>query len=140
MSKTTTRAARKAPAPVALPEPESQVMPVAPTVATPAKPAKRSMKGINASGNRPWSKKLYAIGTAYATPEGQAKVKTMAGQVQGILRYVATQERPARGGELCRGAIDGGFVVTRIAPDVLFAYYRKAMEDAGLLKFVGYTA
>ena len=139
MSKSTTRA-RRAAAPVApttLPDPEnSAVATVAPTVAAPAKPARKSMKGINASGNSPWRKKLYSISETYTADAA----RTYAGQVQGILRYMAESKAIGRGGDLCAAAIEGGFITTRIAPDVLFAYYRKTMEDAGFLKFVGYTA
>lgn len=125
MTKSTRPArAAKTPAPVAAP--------VAPAPAP--KPAKRSMKGINASGNTPWRKKLYAPG------ENKDWAK-QPGQVQGILRYMNSEGfKPARGGEICYQAIDQGFVKTKIAPDVLFAYYRKAMEDGGFITFVGYVA
>lgn len=146
MAKSTrTRIARKSPtAVVETPVTAPEVAP--PAAITPVK-VRKSMKGVNASGNTPWRKKLYGINLeAYAAGLADGSVRKMAGQVQGMLRYMASDhfqkdlKGSARGGEVCYHAIDKGFIVTKIEPDVLFAYYRKTMEDAGWLTFLGYTA
>lgn len=103
--------------------------------------AKREVK--NPSGNVPYKNKFYALNSAgYKELETTGELKKLPGQVQGILKYLATKDEgyESIGPDICARAIEGGFVATKIEPAVLFAYYRKKMETAGALKFMGYKA
>lgn len=57
-------------------------------------------------------------------------------QVQIMVNFFATKftkiEDASQGRVMCQAAIDKGGLKTRIEPNVLFAYYRKTMEEFGL--------
>lgn len=93
------------------------------------------------SGNVPYRHKFYALNSAgYKKLETTGEIKKLPGQVQGILKYLASKDEgyESIGPDICARAIEGGFVATKIEPAVLFAYYRKKMETAGALTFTGY--
>lgn len=101
--------------------------------------AKREVK--NPSGNVPYRHKFYSLNTkGFKELETTGELKKLPGQVQGILKYLATKDDgyESIGPDICARAIEGGFVATKIEPAVLFAYYRKKMETVGALTFVGY--
>lgn len=93
-------------------------------------------KGRNLSGNAPWRRKFYYLNpVAYANAKG--KVDKAPGQVRIILRTMMEH------GITSNGEAEQGVTVVDIAKDDgmrtsigsanLFAYYRRTMEDLGLV-------
>lgn len=105
-----------------------------------AAPAK--VKKFTKRTNVPWQRKYYYLDMVkYAETEEIRRKK--ASQIQLMLKYMAenelTEENKAKQGDaICSGAIEKGYVKTKINPPVLFAYYRKDMEQLGLV-FAGYN-
>lgn len=91
--------------------------------------------------NVPWRRKFYFVDEkVYAETEELRKTK--ASQIQLMLKSMVetkkiSAETSAMGDKICSDAIAGG-LKTKISPPVLFAYYRKDMEQLGLV-FAGYN-
>lgn len=93
--------------------------------------------GHNLSGNSPFRHKFYYLASPAQTEEYKAAVAAAPMQVQLLLKYMVagkvTKETKARtGGEIAGNAISQGFLKTRIAPENLFAYYRRLLEALGV--------
>ena len=82
-----------------------------------------------------WRLKLYFVDTK-KYEAAKAELSKAPNQVQIMVNYFvthyATKESAAQGRVMCQAAIDNGGLKTVIEPHVLFAYYRKKMEDFGL--------
>lgn len=92
--------------------------------------------------NIPWRRKFYFL-DADKYAETEEDRKKVASQIQLMLKYMAENgltsvESSQDGTHICTGAVDKGYVKTKINPPVLFAYYRKDMEKFGLT-FAGYN-
>jgi hypothetical protein len=85
-------------------------------------------KGKNLSGNQPFRKKIYAITSI--CPD--TALIAAPNQVQLIVRFMRDTKIEGTGGEIIEAAIAAGMLRTKIDPPVLFAYYRKLMENLGL--------
>lgn len=98
--------------------------------------------GRNLSGNVPFRAKLYYLDRAVAdesrwTPEYRVAYGAAPAQVRLILKYMRDEGMvapmyAARGEEIAGGAINRRYVVTKIEPAELFAYYRRVMDRLGL--------
>lgn len=103
-----------------------------------AKPAKRLVKNTNI----PWRRKYYYLDLdAYA--ECKEELNKVASQVQLMLKYMydanmTSSDDAEQGITIAGAAINNGYVKSKIEPHVLFAYYRKTMEQYGLV-FAGYN-
>lgn len=92
--------------------------------------------------NLPWRRKYYYLDPIRYV-ETESERKQVASQIQLMLKYMAEKgltnvESARQGSTICAGAIETGYVRTKIDPPVLFAYYRKDMERLGLV-FAGYN-
>jgi len=101
------------------------------------KPQRRLVKNTNV----PWRRKFYFIDVD-RYEEMQEHVKKSPTQVQLILKSMlvegtASPDTAEQGLTICSSAIKNG-LRTKIEPHVLFAYYRKEMENLGLV-FAGYN-
>lgn len=95
-------------------------------------------RGNNLSGNVPWQPKYYALAPQFANekrfPAGYADALAKAPmQVQLILKYMRASgivlgEDSQRGGEIVEGAINAGYLKTKIEPAALFSYYAKILQ------------
>ena len=85
-------------------------------------------KGKNLSGNLPFRRKVYAL-TKVAPKEA---ILAAPMQVQLILKYLVETKATGTGGDIVAGAIERGFLRTKIDPPVLFAYYRRLLETLGV--------
>lgn len=102
------------------------------------KPQKRLVKNTNV----PWRRKYYFVDVEKYT-EVQEELKGVASQVQLMLKYMVehgmtSADMSEQGGTIAGGAINTGYVKSKIEPEVLFAYYRAKMEQYGLV-FAGYN-
>lgn len=79
-------------------------------------------------------KRYYVDAKAYA--EAQAELAKAPNQVQIMMKHFAEsfgdEGKADQGRVLCQSAIDKAGLKTVIEPHVLFAYYRKRMEEYGL--------
>jgi hypothetical protein len=98
-------------------------------------------RGRNLSGNQPFARKYYGLAPEVMdessfTAEYQAALDAAPMQVRLILKYMRhagiDQLNPEQGGPIVQGAINKRFIVTKISPPSLFAYYRRVMERLGL--------
>lgn len=116
--------------------------PVADVTSTEAPVVTSKGKRLVKRTNVPWRRKYYFLDEAkYAETEEVRKTK--ASQIQLMLKYMAENgltdvDHANQGDAICSGAIAKGYVKTKINPPVLFAYYRKDMEQLGLV-FAGYN-
>lgn len=99
---------------------------------------KASRKG-NRSGNVPWRNKFYFVPETVVEHEGFAKAPN---QVKLMLKAaiaagIVDKEHSVRGIDIAQAAINDG-MATKIEPAILFAYYRRRMEQLGLV-FAGYN-
>ena len=103
--------------------------------------------GKNLSGNVPFNYKYYYLNPALAdesrwTPAYREAFDASPAQVKGLLRYMAahvtSKNNPRLGSEIAGSAIRMGYVVSKIDPDKLAAYYRRALEVLGMIYAVGY--
>jgi hypothetical protein len=82
-----------------------------------------------------WRIKEYSVDTAAYKASAEALAKAP-NQVRIMMAHFAeianTPAKAAQGKVLCQSAIDKGGLKTVIDPAVLFAYYRKTMEEFGL--------
>lgn len=95
-------------------------------------------KGRNLSGNQPFQGKNYYYDLDFASGAKYDKAFQAAPmQVRLILKYmketgITTPSDALRGGEIAGGAINTGYLQSKIEPAALFAYYRRVMERLGL--------
>ena len=94
-------------------------------------------KGRNLSGNQPFRGKPYYYDLDAAEEIGEAAYNAAPMQVRLILKYmreegITTVDDALRGGEIAGGAINGGYLQSKIEPAALFAYYRRLMERLGV--------
>lgn len=95
-------------------------------------------KGRNLSGNQPFQGKNYYYDLDFASGAEYDKAFQAAPmQVRLILKYmketgITTPSDALRGGEIAGGAINTGYLQSKIEPAALFAYYRRVMERLGL--------
>lgn len=94
-------------------------------------------KGRNLSGNQPFRGKPYFYDLDVAEEIGEAAYNAAPMQVRLILKYmreegITTVDDAMRGGEIAGGAINGGYLQSKIEPAALFAYYRRLMERLGV--------
>lgn len=94
-------------------------------------------KGRNLSGNQPFRGKPYYYDLDAAEEIGEAAYNAAPMQVRLILKYmreegITTIDDAMRGGEIAGGAINGGYLQSKIEPAALFAYYRRLMERLGV--------
>jgi hypothetical protein len=85
-------------------------------------------QGKNLSGNAPFAPKLYAI----CEEPDMALANNSPNQVRLIVRHMMANPQPRRGGEIIEAMISNGELRTKIDPPVLFAYYRKLLEEIGV--------
>lgn len=98
----------------------------------------------NAAGNQPWQKKLYYVDAKFhANLENAVVISKAPKQVRDMLTSMlesnTTNVNSARDGTaICNRAKEHG-LTSKIPSPNLFAYYRKAMENLGLV-FAGYAS
>lgn len=96
-------------------------------------------RGVNLAGHKPYMFKNYYLDAKFTeTPEWLAALSSTPKQVQGIIRAMlalnlTSSTRATIGEVIAREAIARGYVVSKIKPDILFAYYRRTMEKLGLI-------
>lgn len=97
--------------------------------------------GRNLSGNTPYRRKYYYLPAEFATLQGEYKeaVEAAPMQVQLILKAMRElsidEDNAMIGGDIVGMAINKGFLKTKIAPENLFAYYRRLLEALGVRVF-----
>lgn len=95
-------------------------------------------KGRNLSGNQPFARKYYYYDLeAKSRPDYDLAFQALPGQVRLLLKYmesegITTPDDAMIGADICGGAINNGFLQSKIEPAALFAYYRRVMERVGL--------
>ena len=103
--------------------------------------------GKNLSGNSPFRHKFYYLNPALAdesrwTPSYREAFDAAPAQVKGLLKYmakhVASKNDPRIGSEIAGAAINHGYVVSKIDPDKLYAYYSRALAVLGVIHAKGY--
>lgn len=95
-------------------------------------------KGRNLSGNQPFQRKHYYYDLEFAQgAEYEKAFQAAPMQVRLILKYmkdegISTPDDAMVGGDIAGGAINRGYLQSKIEPAALFAYYRRVMERLGL--------
>lgn len=95
-------------------------------------------KGRNLSGNQPFQHKHYFYDLDFAQGDVYDKAFQVAPmQVRLILKYmketgITTNDDALIGADIAGGAINSGYLQSKIDPAALFAYYRRVMERLGL--------
>ncbi len=92
--------------------------------------------------NLPWRRKYYYVDVERYEETAEER-KKVASQVQLMLKFMIDREMvdadsAEQGVTIAGQAINTGAVKSKIEPHVLFAYYRKTMEQYGLV-FAGYN-
>lgn len=104
----------------------------------------KAIRAFTKSGNKPWRRKFYHLDAAkFDAVMADKSIGHLAPQAQLTLRWmrdkgVTVADNALDGPTLQARAISDLYVRTRIAPANLFAYYRKQMEEYGLV-FTGYN-
>lgn len=102
------------------------------------KPAKRLVKNTNI----PWRRKYYFLDVE-RYEANKEELNKVAGQARLILKFMYENDftgidAAAQGETIAEAAIAKGYIKTPIEPKALFAYYRRVMEQYGLV-FAGYN-
>lgn len=79
------------------------------------------------AGNMPWQVKIYEFRERNTDLLAKAPA-----QVRGLVETMRCMEAGFTGKELAHMAHDGGMLVTKSDPHVIFAYYRRQLEALGL--------
>lgn len=115
---------------------------------SPAKPEDTadvfSTRGYTKSGNVPWRRKFYHLDRKkFEQVVKDKSITNLAPQARMTLKWmyendVTVADNALDGPTIQASAIKAKYLRTRIKPAPLFAYYRKKMEDYGLI-FTGYN-
>jgi len=102
------------------------------------------IRRVGRSGNVPWRRKFYALNReVFDAAVKDKSIGKLPNQAQRTLFWMRDKMEPGiayTGPFIQEHAIADSYVVSRIAPASLFAYYRKKMEEFGLTHVEGYTA
>lgn len=108
-----------------------------------AKP-RRKGGGRGSNLNAPWQRKYYYLSVPdYQEAKTDGRLAKSPMQIQLMLKYmleagVTSPAKAATGTSVSQQAVAKRYLVTKIEPHVLFAYYRKKMDALGLT-FAGYN-